>query len=579
MDPAGPTTLPTRLSRQLRLSLRSNSLSRIARSARARTTALPVAALAALRADLRRLRSNGPGFGAAGEDESASPPPSSASSSAGSSPGSSAEGMRPVGGEDGAGGGGSAGADGAATGDPVSDYLDPALFSPAVVAAMVAVPLLYPLSYIPVGVVFASAVVLVAYYAVLAAYAATEVAMRPPWYQPSPGLLMANLPPYWKGAIHDPAVDLGLPFTCVEFRTTSHTLRGWLVRSPAHPNSTRYVVCVHGAGRDRRNFLRHVPHLAATAHVLLFDTSEHGLSSITTPRGRGTSFGAREQHDIAAAVAYLRAAHGASSVAIVGTSTGAVAAVLAAAGPLADAPLACVVAENPFARADDLLVHHLSTALENYLALESLTRRRLRGALFWLASRVLLARMGQYWGSVGAADVAGLLRCPMLVAHSTADAVVPFAHGLEVYERAAAAASAAGRPQDARFFVMHDAAHCALYDRSPAEWVAAVVPFIEEAFNRMDGGCFTQFGPLTAVEAADVEEAEEAAAAARMDVDCDGAESALTGSASSLWSALRAGAVTGEGAPAASPFSTAMNELGGDGGGSIPEMVLGSNDH
>lgn len=432
--------------------------------------------------------------------------------------------------------------------DPVGDYVTSptSLFGPLRLAVALGLPLLYPLSFIPPSVLLAFATALSLWYLLIACYFSTEIAMRPPWYSAGPTLPMTNLPPYWSGAVHDPLVDLSVPFSCVSFVNgiTGHTLRGWYVESPTSPHSTRAVVFVHGAGRDRRNFMRHAPHfLDDGVHVLLFDTSEHGLSEITSDRGRGTSFGAREQHDVAAAVTHLRQAHACTEIAIVGTSTGASSAILAAAGPLANAPPTCVVAENPFTRADDLLIHHLSCALENYLAFHSLTRRRVRAAVFWLASRVLLFRMGQYMRPYGPVDVVADLSCPLLVAHSTADDVVPFNHGRQIFERAAVSKSR--HPGGAVFLEMHDAAHCALYDKSPSEWVAAVLPFVLQNFEKADNGRSVRFGPPTESEVLAAETVSSIAAsrahttaAASSRSLCQSLENVLTSSESSTSSDL-----------------------------------------
>jgi dipeptidyl aminopeptidase/acylaminoacyl peptidase len=173
----------------------------------------------------------------------------------------------------------------------------------------------------------------------------------------------------------------------------------------------------------------------------------------------------------------MRDRRGCADVAVVGTSAGAASSILAAA---ADPTLvSCVVAENPFARADTLLIHHCSNALENYLSQN--TRHNVRGVVFWLASRILLARMGMFFRSYGPVDVVTALACPLLVAHSTADDVVPFAHGRAIYERAMEANRK--DPDRVQFFEVKDAAHCALFDKNPEEWTSVVLPFVMDSFR------------------------------------------------------------------------------------------------
>lgn len=148
--------------------------------------------------------------------------------------------------------------------------------------------------------------------------------------------------------------DLGLEFENVEFTNSKNkVLRGWFV--PAKKSKSCMVVCVHGAGRDRRAFLRHAAMLHdANLDVLLFDLSEHGLSDGT---GKGFAFGVREKYDVIAAARFLREQKGALCVVLMGTSAGASSAILAAA--LMPSIVDAVVAENPFTRATDLFCYHL----------------------------------------------------------------------------------------------------------------------------------------------------------------------------------------------------------------------------
>jgi hypothetical protein len=77
----------------------------------------------------------------------------------------------------------------------------------------------------------------------------------------------------------DPLTDLGITFTSVEIPLISPRspgnkfLRGWLVAAPGGSKEV-CLVCLHGAGRDRRAWLRHLPVLRESAGgcaVLLFD--------------------------------------------------------------------------------------------------------------------------------------------------------------------------------------------------------------------------------------------------------------------------------------------------------------------
>ena len=101
----------------------------------------------------------------------------------------------------------------------------------------------------------------------------------------------------------DPA-ELGLPFETLDLHTTDGLrLRAWFI--PGRPGVSelatgRAVVGVHGAGDGKQYYLPLVPALhEAGFAVLLFDGRCHGESDVSR---WGFTLGAREQHDVAAAV-------------------------------------------------------------------------------------------------------------------------------------------------------------------------------------------------------------------------------------------------------------------------------------
>lgn len=357
------------------------------------------------------------------------------------------------------------------------------LFQPIRMAVTLTFPMIFPLFFMPTPLLFLYFIFVITWYLICVLMFATEVAMRPPWYKK--GLPSTELPPYWGSYIHDPKVDLGLDFENVEFMSASGVLlRGWFIlpEPSATPLETRnnMVVFVHGVGRDRRNFLRHAQKFLQHGFpCLLFDLSEHGLSDgISAGSCRGTLFGAREQYDVLSAVDYLTNVKCAKQVAIVGTSCGASSAILAAARKKTAA--ACVVAENPFSRADELFKYHLYLLSKNYLSQNS--HQTVRRAVFWLAGKVLMLRMGYYFQTFGAIDAVQTLTCPLLVAHSTADDIVPYEHGRDIFE--AALASKKGNSDMVQFLKFTDAAHCALYDKNPNVWSREVISFVSRSFDR-----------------------------------------------------------------------------------------------
>jgi len=202
---------------------------------------------------------------------------------------------------------------------------------------------LYSLFFVSVSLLMLYTLFLFIYVMFLVALVITEVAIRPPWYKPSTpenGLTKKQLPAYWQGIWHNPKYDLDLEFEDVEFRNAlGYTLRGWFVPAAANEASTSAtsldtsgierlprrrhdigIVCVHGGGRDRRAFLRHLPLFHHEGYdVLLFDLSEHGISDGT---GKGFTFGVREKEDVKAAVGWLREEKKLPRVVVFGTSVG-----------------------------------------------------------------------------------------------------------------------------------------------------------------------------------------------------------------------------------------------------------------
>jgi hypothetical protein len=180
-------------------------------------------------------------------------------------------------------------------------------------------------------------------------------ALRPPWYQRR--TLEQGLMPMdpaaaffiWRGGYRDPRTDLGLDYDTVEFPARDgSTLRGWFV--PGEPGATAGVVAVHGAGADRREFLRQVPVFHRAGYpVLLFDCREQGISD---GAGRGISLGIRESEDVTAAVAWAKLSRGLARVAVIGTSQGAASVILAAA---TDPSIDVVIAENSFTSIGELV--------------------------------------------------------------------------------------------------------------------------------------------------------------------------------------------------------------------------------
>lgn len=112
-------------------------------------------------------------------------------------------------------------------------------------------------------------------------------------------------------------------FEAVQFGSDSgSTIHGWLAETP---NSAGAVLLLHGIRADRRSMVDRARFLAeAGYHALCIDFQAHGESS-----GEMITMGYLESKDAAAGVAYLRNRFPDLPIAVVGSSMGAAAALLA----------------------------------------------------------------------------------------------------------------------------------------------------------------------------------------------------------------------------------------------------------
>lgn len=333
----------------------------------------------------------------------------------------------------------------------------------------------------------------------------------PPWHLPThtagTPLTRSMLPAAWGSVVSDPREEFGIAFEEVEVDgPCGRTLRGWFVPARGGARPDVCLLMVHGAGRDRRAWLRHLPVFQRAGYpCLLFDCSGHGASD---GRGLGVSYCGRESMDVLAAARWLRGSRGFLRVALLGTSQGAASSLVAAsvAGP--EQGVVAVVAENPFYESGMLLGHVLGVVRHRFLP----RPLSLLLAPFWplwvaVVRRFVLWRMRRMHGAVRAGSEASedaaalvvgeamdgsadgtlspsgtlhLVRQPLLVMHSESDFLIPAEHSRRVH---AAAVSATHRD----LWIVDGADHCALYDAFPAEWEARVVGFLRR-FAPLGGG-------------------------------------------------------------------------------------------
>eukprot|EP00760_Papus_ankaliazontas_P030420 PhM_4_TR4817/c0_g3_i1/m.37876 len=307
------------------------------------------------------------------------------------------------------------------------------------------------------------------YYVVLVAYFVSEITIRPPWYRPNAKkLTMHALPEYWQGIVNDPKYDLGLDFEDIEFYTEDkYKLLGWYVPAPKESTSTTGVVLVHGGGRDRRAFLRHVRMLHEEGFpVVLFDFREHGMSQGS---GRGFTYGMSERHDVVAAVKYLRRRCELSTMVVMGTSVGGSATIMAAA---IDPTIDIIIAENPITTVGYLQHQHIYNILGSHFRHTKATNFAFQ-VFRWVCRKWINFRVGNIPSKKCQAThvIASLAPRPVLLMHGTSDEVVPMEHSEILFAKA---------KEPKELWLAPDGFHCGLYDMFPQEFRRRVIRFIRQ---------------------------------------------------------------------------------------------------
>lgn len=134
----------------------------------------------------------------------------------------------------------------------------------------------------------------------------------------------------------------GLAYEEVSFESADKIqLKGWFV--PAH-EGTITVIVAHGYRSNKSGNLAYAEWLQQAGYnVFLLDFRGHGQSG---DAGKGTSIGIMERLDLHGAVEYLRS-RGQANIAVLGTSMGAAAAILAAAE---NPSIKAVIADSAYAQ-------------------------------------------------------------------------------------------------------------------------------------------------------------------------------------------------------------------------------------
>lgn len=306
---------------------------------------------------------------------------------------------------------------------------------------------------------------------------------HPPWYYetartPQQGLNYGYGSVNWMTFRNNPLKDHNYTFQEIEFEGPYNSiLRGWYIPAEESFNSSRGIVGVHGAGMDRREFLKQAPilHLAGY-NILLFDCREHGIS---TGSFKGFSYGIREHQDVIYAVRYMKNIKKMEKIAVVGTSQGATSTILAASK---ENSIDAVVVENPFTSVDDLLTDVINGLLSSkpewtneagglasYLVsfgdfIPSWYRTFLKYVTIYKI--VYTTNEGQFINPI---DVISKIEKPVFLIHGTADSLIPLKHTERLFERAT-------EPKE--LWVADGCEHAAIYNRYPKEYSEKITAFL-----------------------------------------------------------------------------------------------------
>lgn len=223
--------------------------------------------------------------------------------------------------------------------------------------------------------------------------------------------------------------QLNLRYEDVSFRTADGLmLRGWHV--PAAKKTDGTVILLHGYPADKGNILPPLAFLQEQFNLLLFDFRYLGESE-----GRYSTAGAKEVEDLLAAVRFLKS-RGIDEVGVWGFSMGGAVALMA----IENAPeIRAVVAESSYANLADMALQLFRVPLINYPIAYLI---RLWANLF----------LGIDLREVSPADKIRNSTIPILITHSSADAVIPFAQAKALQE------ALADNPR-AEFWFSEDFAH------------------------------------------------------------------------------------------------------------------------
>ena len=199
--------------------------------------------------------------------------------------------------------------------------------------------------------------------------------------------------------------DLKLGYQDVSFRTADGlTLRGWHI--PSAKTTDKTLILLHGYPADKGDILPGLAFLQRDFNLLLFDFRYLGRSD-----GSYSTAGAKEVEDLLAAVRFLKTRR-VNEVGVWGFSMGGAVALMA----IEKAPeIKAVIAESSYANLAHMALELFRIPLLNYPV----------AYLVGLWAKLFL---GIDLSDVSPAERVRNSSVPILLIHSSADAVIPFSH-------------------------------------------------------------------------------------------------------------------------------------------------------
>jgi uncharacterized protein len=223
--------------------------------------------------------------------------------------------------------------------------------------------------------------------------------------------------------------DLKMNYEDVSFKTADGlTLRGWYI--PATKTSQKTLILLHGYPADKGNILPALAFLHEDFNLLLFDFRYLGKSE-----GSYSTAGAKEVEDLLAAIQFLKT-RGVTEVGVWGFSMGGAVALMA----IEQAPeVRAVISESSYASLADMAFELLRIPLLNY-------------PIAYLVGVWAKLFLGIDVRDASPADRIRNTKIPILLIHSSADAVIPFSHARSLQQ-------ALAKNSNAEFWFHEDFAH------------------------------------------------------------------------------------------------------------------------